>query len=162
MSNTEELEDIEDRPHVGWVPRVLTGGKGPPEEPTEDWLSPLEAGTTFVCRQNKSTVDGELYHILFKGSQFFLLKYCLPDGKMWDRYVNPKSFCKVYKEYEILGVHKQDASETGLKEAPEGDGEEYGKSNRSDRPVNVVLHEAVPGMHQLPQTDGSEETNLSD
>lgn len=111
MTNTEELEDREDQPHIGWVPKVISGGKGPPDTPSPDWMTALEVGTTFVCRQNTSTVDGELYHIVFKGEQFFLLKYCLPDGKIWDKYVSPMSFCKVYKEYEVLGINKQEVPE---------------------------------------------------
>lgn len=134
MTSTEELEDREDQPHTGWVPKVIQGGKGPPEEPTDDWLTPLEVHTTFVCRQNKTTVDGELYHILFKGEEFFLLKYYLPDGKIWDRYVNPKSFCKVYKEYEVLGIHKQE-----VLEAPEEIEDEPEQRDRTDRPTDVVL-----------------------
>lgn len=133
MTNTEELEEQEDQPHVGWKPKVITGGKGPPDEPTTDWMSALSAGTTFVCRQNTSTVDGELYMLVFKGEQFFLLKYCLPDGKIWDRYVSPKSFCKIYKEYEVLGIKQEE------QKAPEGDEDVHEQRNRTDRPADVVL-----------------------
>jgi len=153
MSNVEELEEREDQPHAGWVPKVITGGKGPPEAPSEDWLTPLEQFTTFVCRQNSNTTDGELYHLQFKGTQFYLLLWELPDGKVWSRYVHPASFCKQHKEYEILGVIKP-ITEGDPKPPTQGDDNE----RNSHRHPDLVLHEAVQGVDQVVQ--GTEEPDL--
>lgn len=152
MSAVEDLEDREEQPHVGWVPRVITGGKRPPEEPEIDWLTPMEDYSTFVCRQNKNAVDGELYHIVFKGSKFYLLQWDLPDGKVWSRYVHPPSFCKLYKEYELLGVHKplkEAHTEALLPEPPTR--EEQSNECNPDRSGDLLLHEAVSGSHETPE-----------
>lgn len=134
----------EEKSPEAWTPRVITGGKGPPQPPTNDWLKDLSAGTTFVARANENYVDYELYHVVFKTLDAVLLKWELPDGKYWDRFVNSKEFSRRYRDYIILGVQQQE--------------EENGNGNRADRLGDVVLHEAVPGEHQLPE--GSEEPGV--
>lgn len=91
--------------------RVLTGGKGPPEPPKDtgdNWLSLLEVGTVFACRQGEKTVDWEEYYLIGKiDEDLYVLKMSVPDGKVWDRRVNPKLFCNLHRSYKVLWVHKQ-------------------------------------------------------
>jgi hypothetical protein len=128
MTMAENIEEDEMRetkyPHL----RVMRGGKGPPEAPAgKNWLADLEVGTTFACRQNDQTCDWEIYHLLCKMTDdLFLLKYCLPDGKIWDRHVDPKIFCKVHKLHNILGIHKHE-------EEPEQEALEEIKDEQRDR-----------------------------
>lgn len=146
MSTVEDLEEQEDKPHVGWVPKVLTGGKGPPEAPTSNWLSTLLPGTYFQCRQNKFSVDFEMYAVIFVTEQGnYLLKWEMPDGKVWDRRVDPSMFSKHYREYEVLGVFP-------IKPPTE---EVENEQRNPRRPPDLVLHEAVQGEHQvLPSPEG--------
>ena len=137
MVTAEDIrEDDPNRPiQKPWTPRVIRGGKGPPEPPKDDWLLKLEAGTTFVTRPKSSQeVDLNLYHLLFQGDGFTLLKWEMPDGKLWDYYVDPVRFSTKFIPGIILGIFKGD---------PNGD------SNRTDRPRDVVLDETMQGEHQL-------------
>lgn len=138
MTNVEEVEEQELR-HTRFPKfRVLTGGKGPPDEPTDDWLSEYSVGTTFVCRhRNSKNVDLNLYHVIFKSLPgVVLLKWELPDGKLMDYYVDPERFSKQMEAPTILGVINI--------EAAKADGEEDGNSDRTDRPRDVVLDAPVP------------------
>lgn len=122
--------------------RVATGGKGPPEEPTTNWVAEYEVGTTFcTMKRSSQDCDFELFYVLFKSlPEVMLLKWQLCDGKILDKYVDPVTFSKLFKPGVILGVIKPEASKEDT---------EDGNSNRSDRPRDLVLHEAVPGEHQL-------------
>jgi hypothetical protein len=85
--------------------RVLQGGKGPPEEPSEDWLSTYVPGTTFVARErNSKNVDFNLYHVIYVKDGVTLLKWELPDGKLLDYYVDPKRFSSRFVDPVILGI----------------------------------------------------------
>lgn len=85
--------------------RVITGGKGPPEEPTENWLGDMSPGTSFVARErNSKNVDFNLYHVVFKREGVMLLKWELPDGKLLDYYVDPKRFSSRFVDPVILGI----------------------------------------------------------
>ncbi len=131
---------------AGWVPRVIQGGKGPPEPPgnNKDWLAELTPGTTFVCRANEHYIDYELYHVVFKTLECVLLKWELPDGKFWDRFVNTKEFSKRYQDYVILGVGKEE----------ENDGNGQCHQVRSG---DMVLHETVQGIDQVvPEAERSD------
>ena len=117
---------------------ILTGGKGPPSEPTDDWLSAFEVGTTFVSMpQVTYDVDYELFFVVHKQPEVVLLKWILPDGKVWDKYVHPASFSKKFKPGVILGVNKGNEDDKGQRDL-----------NRSP---NLVLDEAVQGEHSLPE-----------
>lgn len=108
MSAVENLEDTEMRetkyPHL----RVATGGKNPPEGPTNNWLAELEVRTSFVARhRNNNDVDYNQYYILFKSlPEVVLLKWILPDGKLLDYYVDPVRFSKMFPDYVVLGIDK--------------------------------------------------------
>lgn len=116
MSTQEQLEETEFRdtkvPHL----RVATGGKGPPEGPVDNWLEKLSTRTVFACRANTNTVDWEMYFLVHKYTDIYLLKVETPDGKVWERRVDPKTFCKHYRDYREI-AHYPEVEE----EAPEGD-----------------------------------------
>lgn len=111
----EELRETK-YPHL----RLLTGGKGPPDGPVDNWLAEYEEGTTFVARhRNSNEVDYNLYHVLFKSlPKVVLLKWQLPDGKMLDYYVDPVRFSRLFPEHVILGVVKQ-VTEGDAKQEPQ-------------------------------------------
>jgi len=140
MTNAE-TEDDPTIKQAKWTPRVITGGKGPPDPPDQEgsnWLADLETGTTFVTRsRNSKEVDLNLYHVLFKSLPgVVFLKWQLPDGKLLDYYVDPVRFSKMFEKPIILGVIKE--------EAAEADGDANGNSDRTNRQSDVVLHETVP------------------
>lgn len=132
MSNVEELN--EETQGVVEFPRLrlLQGGKGPPDAPWDNnWMLSFEVGSVFVARQNAKTCDWEMYYLIAKYSDdLFLLKYSVPDGKVWDRHIDPKLFCNLHRSYKLLWVNKQEeTNDTGQRD-PSG----------SD---DVVLHETM-------------------
>lgn len=135
MSAAEQHEELEFKdtkhPHL----RVARGGKGPPEAPADNWLETLEIGTVFACRANATTVDWEMYFLVHKFLNIYLLKMETPDGKVWERRVDPKMFCKHYRVHEVIAHYPQ-----VKEEAPEGDDDD---SDRTDRPRDVVLDAPV-------------------
>lgn len=127
MSSVEQHEEeTEFRETKTPFLRVATGGKGPPgnDGPADNWLERLEIRSVFCCRPNVNTVDWELYFLVHKFTNIYLLKMETPDGKVWERRVDPKMFCKHYRDYELIAVEPQPTIE-----APEGDDNEH-----SDRP----------------------------
>ena len=111
MSRVENIDPEKEPIPASWVPRVITGGKGPPEGPTsgENWLLNLDVGTVFLCRQGKKTVDWEEYFLLAKPAfDIYYLKVSLPDGNIWTRRVDPKLFCNHHKDFQVLYVQQQE------------------------------------------------------
>lgn len=104
MSAVEELEEREDEPHTSWVPRVITGGKGPPQPPVIDYLSTMEPLTVFVSCGRVQT-DAHLFKLIWKGKKFCLLELTLNDAT-FERYVQTMEFCKTFPVYEILSVDR--------------------------------------------------------
>jgi hypothetical protein len=129
MSVAEDIEEDTLKPTKYPKLRVLTGGKGPPEPPKtgHNWLSTLEKGTIFICRANDKQVDFELYLLLYKSDTFALIQWQMPDGKVYDRRVDPVLFCNNHRDYEVLQVYKINEE----KEEPQGsDGETDGHDER--------------------------------
>lgn len=108
MTMIEDTE--EDKPHVGWKPRVVRGGKGPPEGPVTDWLSGLEEDTVFVCSE-KNNFQGNLFKVIHKRSKFTLVQLMEVEDTYVDKYVNNFEFTKKFPEYEVLGVDKPPTEE---------------------------------------------------
>lgn len=140
MTNAEEQEDeLRETKYPKF--RILTGGKGPPEPPGENWLAEYESGTTFVSmRINNRDGDYELFHVSFKSlPDVMLLQWQLPDGKIWDRYVDPEVFSKLFKRGVVLGVIKRN---------------EDGNSNVS---VNGVTEESMQQiLQEIPDKNKTE------
>jgi len=157
MSTVENINPEEEPVPKPWVPRVITGGKGPPEPPSAgNWLSALRPGHTFVCRQSEKSVDYELFHVVFVKENMYLLKWVLPDGKLWDKYVDSKLFSNHYRDHKVMGFI--DLTE----EAGDDNEHDFGQGDRPDRSRDLVLHEAVQGVDQLPHPAGDEEPDLPD
>lgn len=130
MSAIEEIEEprlrVTKTPHL----RVLTGGKGPPDEPVNNWLGTLSAGHTIAVRATVKTVDFEVYYVMYDTPELYLLKWCLPDGRAWDRHVDPEQFSKHHPHYVIMGYTKP--KEIEEQKAPEEVEVEDGNSDRTD------------------------------
>lgn len=123
MSTVEQFEEEEalretKYPHL----RVMRGGKGPPEGPVVEWLETLAVGTVFACRANSNTVDWDMCRLAHKFIEIYILQIEMPDGKVWERRVDPRLFVKYYRDYKIIAEPKE--------EAPKGD--DGGNSNRTD------------------------------
>lgn len=108
MTLVEDLEmvNVEDteKPATPWRPRVITGGKGPSEPPSKNWLSEFPEGTVFTCRhKNNQDVDLNLYCVLHKREDVVLLSWKLPDGKSLDYYVDPVRFSNKFEHVTVLG-----------------------------------------------------------
>ncbi len=142
MSNVEELEELQDGPHkevrTPWVPRVIQGGKGPPEGPVENWVAELEVGTTFVAQPKSSSGEMNLYCVRFKSlPEVILLAWRLPDGNILDMYFNPEGFCRLHGTYKILGTQPVSNEEN--------ENDERDNIQSSD----LVLCETVQGVDQV-------------
>jgi hypothetical protein len=71
----------------------------------KDWLSQLEVGTAFVCRdKKKKEVDLQLYIVIYKGNRMVRLEFHAPDRSIINRYVDPVLFSEQHELFEILGV----------------------------------------------------------
>ncbi len=122
MSAVENINPEKEPVPASWVPRVITGGKEPPDgggtlPPAKNWLETLPVRTVFACRANVNTVDWEMYFLVHKFTNIYLLKMETPDGKVWERRVDPKMFCKHYRDYEVIAHYP----EIEQLEAPERD-----------------------------------------
>lgn len=114
MSAVENINPEKAPIPAAWVPRLITGGKGPPEDPPvkDNWLIRLQTGTVFCCRANDKTVDWEEYALIGRPSMdLFYLKVSMPDGNIWTRRVDPKLFCNHHREYFVLFVQQQEQQE---------------------------------------------------
>lgn len=139
MTNTEELADeMQNPPRIKL--RLLQGGKGPSEPPSEgNWLGEMDVGTTFVCRPKKSnSVELNLYSVVFKTEGVVLLLWKLPDNKVLEWYVDPERFSKEFEKPTILGTTPV-ANE-------EEDDERY-----SRRPKDLDVDATASGEHRLVQ-----------
>lgn len=149
MSVAEELEETEFRETKTPFLRVATGGKGPPEGPTEpvvNWLETFQIGTVFACRANKNTVDWEMYSLMHRFTNIYLLNMETPDGKVWERRVDPIQFCKHYREYEVIAVYNLD------KEAPKGD-DDGNREQRNQGGPSDVVRDAPDGGDRPPSSE---------
>jgi hypothetical protein len=95
------MEVIEDASSnvVPWVPRVVTGGKGPP---TGDWLSDLPDGTRFLCRpkQNQPMEVLACYEIIARSNKGIMLYSDLNESRYF--WIDPVLFSRVVELYEVL------------------------------------------------------------
>lgn len=145
MSAVENINPEKEPIPASWVPRVITGGKGPPGGPPpsgeSNWLVTLPVDTVFVA-QPKGSAEMNLYNVQYASEECYLLIWRLPDGKLLDMYYNPEDFCRMMKTYKVLGSLPIAQEET--------DGNEC---DRTDRPLDVVLHEAVQRSDQVSEVE---------
>lgn len=123
--------------------RVLTGGKGPTEPPSTNWLSRLHKGTVFLCKKrNTTTIFLLQYHVLHKSTYSVMLLDNLSSSTT-DIYlpVDPIEFCKQYDLHEVLAEGQEE-------------GETDGTVNRSDLPAGLGDVEAdQSGQGVVPSED---------
>lgn len=94
-------EEEENKAKVPFIPRVITGGKGPPEDPNNpDWLTPLSLHTTFLVQNKKDTsfLLGQ-FTVVHKGKKVILL---FQPGNKEPIPVDPIRFCRDFTKYEVL------------------------------------------------------------
>jgi hypothetical protein len=134
-------EDLEQPPvATPWIPRIITGGKGPPGPPgTPNWVSTLPINTTFVAQPKNSSAEMNLYCIFFSDPEVLGLTWRLPDGKMLDMYFNPQGFCNIHSSWKVLGTIPVDNEEQ----------ENEPDSNRPDQPSSLVRDASVSGVDQV-------------
>jgi len=124
MSTAEDHDEHKSKP---WTPRVITGGKGPPDfpgPPVDNWLTNLPIGTTFTAQPKSSSAEKNLYSVVFHSvsGETTLLMWKLPDGKVLDMYFNPESFCRMHFSPDILGtIPTEKQEEDDGKRDPDGD-----------------------------------------
>lgn len=87
------------------VLKLIRGGKGPPTEENEDWLSPLPVGLNFLVKKKKEDFECLECHILHKSrlAIVLVLTYNKAQAELW---VEPKAFCKHHTLIEILEVNE--------------------------------------------------------
>lgn len=84
---------------ASWVPRVITGGKEPPDGSGEVYLHRLSVGTTFIAGASTGP-SAACWTIIWKGEH-----YCLLEDNQFEsqNYFNIVKFCQYHPEYEVLG-----------------------------------------------------------
>jgi|SRR6185312_12218523 len=105
MSKVENINPEKEPIPASWVPRVITGGKGPPsppEPPVVNWLQQLPVNTIFAAVA-KNAIFGFQYELIFKGDKIYLLHQWSETGMVFSIYINPEEWCKIHTSYEVLG-----------------------------------------------------------
>lgn len=107
MTNIEpiDFEEEEKPPKRRPKLRVIQGGKGPPEPPTEDWLGPLKMGVRFLARpRNWNSPELVEYLVSEKAKNATkLVIYLQQPVFSWEDNVR---FSKAYEKIETLGKRK--------------------------------------------------------
>ena len=106
MSMVEKIEEEELRVTKHPYLRVLTGGKGPPEAPSEDWLSKLSLGQWFLCKRKDNKIDVILFMVKYKFTKNVLLYSNL--NQEFKVIVDPVEFCKIHELSEVLSLEEQE------------------------------------------------------
>jgi hypothetical protein len=96
--NEEEEElPIKDTPKL----RLLTGGKGPPDNPIgKNWLRELPQHTVFLCQERTEKIAVQLWFIVFKFTNAILLGSNV--NQEIKVIVNDEEFCKRHTLLEII------------------------------------------------------------
>jgi hypothetical protein len=81
--------------------RLLTGGKGPPED--GNWLSTLMPGSIFLveAKQGREPALGQFILMETTPRSVCLMSPDAPGKQLWQ---NPHRFCGIYNLREVLGV----------------------------------------------------------
>lgn len=93
---------------VTFVPKVIQGGKGPPDPSGPDWLSNLEVNTTVWIQSKRDTNFplGQLT-VVYKGKKGIVVAV---DEKVLP--VDPVRFCNQYRLYETVQTAEEAKTET--------------------------------------------------
>lgn len=82
--------------------QLITGGKGTTPPTGENWLSNLNKGTAFACKEKGNTKQIFIYIISFKHTKTVVLVNAIENNERFA--VDPEDFCKRYSLFEILGI----------------------------------------------------------
>jgi hypothetical protein len=63
--------------------------------------------------------------MLFNSEKFCLIQWQMPDGKVWDRRVDPVLFSNTHRDYEVLQVYNLEKQEEKEPGPPGTDGDRY-------------------------------------
>lgn len=96
VETTEEEEKVLQKPML----RLVSGGKGPPDNLGENWLINLQKNCVFACKENGKEVDLELLRLVFKHNKTCIVADALNSAPA--RAVDPVAFCKRYKHFETI------------------------------------------------------------
>lgn len=91
----------EEEEHTAPKLKLITGGKGPPDDPNNpDWLSELDNHTTFLAQNKKDTTFAlGQFTIVLKGEKAILV---LVQGSKEPVWVDPVRFTRDFRRYEII------------------------------------------------------------
>lgn len=108
-----ETIDEEEAVKTPFVPRVITGGKGPTDTLGPNWLSSLECNTTFLIQGKKDTnFNLGQASVIYKGTKGVLL--LLTGQNKEPVWVDPVRFCNNYSLYEIIQTAEEARKEMEL------------------------------------------------
>lgn len=131
IMNIKQEEIEETKANSSWTPRVITGGKSPPDDPNNpDWLSKLPPRTTVLIRNKKdqSPFLGQLT-VIDKTTKSVII--FVPSQQKEPLPVDPIRFCRDFSLWEVI----QSAKEFDLERSLEQQHREKGLVNDSARPV---------------------------
>ena len=123
-------EEQENKPT--WVPKVIQGGKEPPDTPSNNWLIDLPEGTVFLCKKKYSGFLLLEFHIIHNTVRATLLYSNLnKEEYLW---VDPSEFCS---EFELVSVLFRGISE-----------DERNRPNQSEGFRDDGKVEELPSVHE--------------
>ena len=103
MANTPKipLKPEEEENVVTFTPKLITGGKEPPEG--SNWLDRIALGTVFLVRYKTNPAEYVLglFRLMHKTDRSVGLQSPTVPHTIW---VNPNRFCNVFDLHEDLGT----------------------------------------------------------
>lgn len=81
--------------------RIVAGGKDPPDEEAEPWLSSLKRFTVFLAYSPKLNLDLLEYHVLTRTKKSVKLGINMDQIIRW---VDPEDFCSKFILHEVIYV----------------------------------------------------------
>jgi len=99
----EANKEEEEEKRVEWTPRIITGGKEPPDDTDKSWLEKLPLGNCFIARDKNNPNDylGRLFRIGGKLERTVILNTPEHPSPL---YVIPHIFCRKWMMHEDLGI----------------------------------------------------------
>ncbi len=97
-----QKEEEEEKDRVDWTPRIITGGKEPPDDEGKCWLEKLPIGNVFIARDKTNPSDylGRLFRVASKLENTVVLNTPEHPSPL---YAIPHIFCRKWMMHEDLG-----------------------------------------------------------